>query len=146
MTKEERKEYMKHYSQKNKEKFKEYNTNFKINNSEKINQYNKKYWRKKYGEFVPKTKEHRQEYMRDYMKDYQKNNTELMKNQRLNRNTLKDYEIDDYTKIMFRDNIHSIVKIYNLMKSLDEETIKKFIHRREQIQIFPAKESNPMIL
>jgi hypothetical protein len=87
-----------------------------------------------------------QDYMRDYMKDYQKNNTELMKNQRLNRNTLKDYEIDDYTKIMFRDNIHSIVKIYNLMKSLDEETINKFIHRREQIQIFPAKESNPMIL
>ena len=87
-----------------------------------------------------------QEYMREYMKDYQKNNTELMKNQRLNRNTLKEYNIDDLTKEEFKDNIYSIVKIFNIMKNLDEATIKKFIHRREQIQIFPAKQSNPMIL
>jgi len=87
-----------------------------------------------------------QDYMRDYMKDYQKNNTELMKNQRLNRNTFKEYNIDDLTKEEFKDNIHSIVKIFNIMKKLDEETIKKFIQRRKEIQIFPAKESNPMIL
>ena len=87
-----------------------------------------------------------QDYMRDYMKDYQKNNTELMKNQRLNRNTLKEYNIDDLTKEEFKDNIYSIVKIFNIMKNLDEATIKKFIHRRKEIQIFPSKESNPMIL
>jgi sugar diacid utilization regulator len=117
MTKEERKEYMKQYSQKNKEKFREYNTNFKINNPEKINQYNKKYWRKKYGEFVPKTKEHRQEYMRDYMKAYNEKYPHIQRSKRLLNDVLRRFnksktdstsKMLGYTALQLKEHLDSL--------------------------------------
>ena len=117
MTKEERKEYMKQYSQKNKEKFREYNKNFKVNNPEKINQYNKTYWRKKYGEFVPKTKEHRQEYMRDYMKAYNEKYPHIQRSKRLLNDVLRRFnksktdstsKMLGYTALQLKEHLDSL--------------------------------------
>jgi hypothetical protein len=91
MNSEERKAYMKEYRLKNKEKFLEYNKNHKIKNPQKQTEYNKRHWRKKYGEFEYKGKEHRKSYMRDYMKAYNQKYPHIQRSKRLLNDVLRRF-------------------------------------------------------
>ena len=89
MTKEERKVYMKEYNLKNKEKLKLQRKKWDEDNQDKIKSYRKTYWRKKYGEFEYKGKEHRKEYMRHYMKEYNKKYPHVLRSKRLLNDVLR---------------------------------------------------------
>lgn len=91
MNKEQQKQYMKEYYNKNKEKFLEYNQKFKEKNPCKTAEYSKKHWRKKYGEFKYKGEEHRKEYMRTYMKEYNKKYPHIQRSKRLLNDVLRRF-------------------------------------------------------
>lgn len=119
MTKEERKEYNKRYHQdpKNKENKKLQREKWFESNPEKMSQYNKTYWRKKYGEFIPKTKEHRQEYMREYMKEYNEKYPHIQRSKRLLNDVLRRLNVSKtdstskmlgYTALQLKEHLDSL--------------------------------------
>ena len=88
-TKEERQAYMIEYRLKNKERQKPQREAWNKANKDKIKDYQKTYWRKNYGEFEYKGKEHRKEYMRDYMKEYNKKYPHILRSKRLLNDVLR---------------------------------------------------------
>lgn len=117
MNKEERKEYMKQYSQNNKEKFREYNKKHKLNNPESQKRYNRDHYVKKNGIYEPLPIEHRQKYMRDYMKKYNENNPHIHRSKRLLNDVLRRFnksktdstsKMLGYTASQLKDHLDSL--------------------------------------
>lgn len=91
MTKEELKVYNREYFKKNKEKAYETNKKWRAENKDKVKEQNQRYWRKKYGEFIPKGEEHRKAYMRKYMKEYNKKYPHIQRSKRLLNDVLRRF-------------------------------------------------------
>ena len=117
MNKEERKEYMKQYSQNNKEKFREYNKNHKIKNPESQKHYNRDYYVKKNGIYEPLPIEHRQKYMRDYMKVYNEKYPHIQRSKRLLNDVLRRFnksktnttsKMLGYTAVHLKEHLDSL--------------------------------------
>ena len=89
MNKEERKAYMKEYNLKNQKKLSIQRKKWDEANPTKQTEYNKRAWKKKYGEFEYKGKEHRKEYMRDYMKEYNEKYPHILRSKRLLNDVLR---------------------------------------------------------
>lgn len=88
-----------------------------------------------------KTDEERKEYTRQYHKEYmntyyrKENKAKQMKMCRLNGLIRKQYEIDEQTQTTFKSNLHTIVRIKELMDTLDDGVINTFLLNKNNIKI-----------
>jgi len=83
-------------------------------------------------------KEHTRQYHKEYMNDYYRNNAEKakkMKMCRLNGLIKKQYEIDEQTQTTFKSNLHTIVRIKELMDTLDDGVVNTFLLNKHNIKI-----------
>jgi hypothetical protein len=83
-------------------------------------------------------KEHTRQYNKNYMNGYYRNNAEKakkMKMCRLNGLIKKQYEIDEQTQTTFKSNLHTIVRIKELMDTLDDGVVNTFLLHKHNIKI-----------
>jgi hypothetical protein len=82
-------------------------------------------------------KEHTRQYHKEYMNEYyrKENKGKQMKMCRLNGLIKKQYEIDEQTQTTFKNNLHTIVRMKELMDSLDDGVINTFLLNKHNIKI-----------
>ena len=82
-------------------------------------------------------KEHTRQYHKDYMNGYYRKDDKAkkMKMCRLNGLIKKQYEIDETTQSTFKSNLHTIVRIKELMDTLDEGVVNTFLLNKHNIKI-----------
>jgi hypothetical protein len=82
-------------------------------------------------------KEHIRKYHKEYMNEYYRKDDKAkqMKMCRLNGLIKKQYEIDEQTKTTFKSNLHTIVRIKELMDTLDEGVLNTFLLNKHNIKI-----------
>ena len=82
-------------------------------------------------------KEHTRQYNRNYMNEYyrKEDNAKKVKMCRLNSLIKKQYEIDEETQTRFKSNLHTIVRIKELMDTLDDGIVNTFLLNKHNIKI-----------
>ena len=82
-------------------------------------------------------KEHTRQYNKNYMNEYyrKENKAKQMKMCRLNGLIKKQYEIDEQTQTTFKSNLHTIVRMKELMDTLDDGVINTFLLNKHNIKI-----------
>lgn len=87
---------------------------------------------------IEEKKEHTRQYNKEYMKEYYRNKegvAKKMKLCRLNGLIKKQYEIDEQTQKLFKNNLHTIVRIKELMDTLDDGVANAFLLHKHNIQM-----------
>jgi len=86
---------------------------------------------------IEERKEHTRQYHKEYMNTYYRkdNKAKQMKLCRLNGLIKKQYEIDEHTQTTFKSNLHTIVRIKELMDTLDEGMLNTFLLNKHNIKI-----------
>ena len=86
---------------------------------------------------IEERKEHTRQYHKDYMNEYyrKENKGKQMKMCRLNGLIKKQYEIDEQTQTTFKSNLHTIVRMKELMDTLDDGVINTFLLNKHNIKI-----------
>ena len=86
---------------------------------------------------IEERKEHTRQYHKEYMNTYyrKENKAKQMKLCRLNGLIKKQYEIDEHTQTTFKSNLHTIVRIKELMDTLDEGMLNTFLLHKHNIKI-----------
>jgi hypothetical protein len=82
-------------------------------------------------------KEHTRQYNKNYMNEYyrKEDNAKKVKMCRLNSLIKKQYEIDEETQTRFKSNLHTIVRIKELMDTLDDGIVNTFLLNKHNIKI-----------
>ena len=82
-------------------------------------------------------KEHTRKYHKEYMNEYyrKEDKAKKIKMCRLNGLIRKQYEIDETTKTTFKNNLHTIVRIKELMDTLDDGVVNTFLLHKHNIKI-----------
>jgi hypothetical protein len=93
---------------------------------------------------IEERKEHTRQYHKEYMNEYyrKENKAKQMKMCRLNGLIKKQYEIDEQTQTTFKSNLHTIVRIKELMDTLDDGMLNTFLLNKHNIKI---KKLSPMV-
>ena len=86
---------------------------------------------------IEERNEHTRQYNKDYMNEYyrKENKAKQMKMSRLNGLIKKQYEIDEQTQTTFKSNLHTIVRMKELMDTLDDGVINTFLLNKHNIKI-----------
>ena len=86
---------------------------------------------------IEERKEQTRQYHKEYMNTYyrKENKGKQMKMCRLNGLIKKQYEIDEQTQTTFKNNLHTIVRMKELMDTLDDGVINTFLLNKHNIKI-----------
>ena len=74
------------------------------------------------------------EYMRNYMREYYKQNPIKSRKYRLSCNTRKKYKISEDILNKYKEDIHHIVKITELLNELNTSSISEFLKEYQTLQ------------
>lgn len=86
---------------------------------------------------IEEKKEHTRQYHKEYMNGYyrKEDKAKKIKMCRLNGLIKKQYEIDEQTQKLFSSNLHTIVRIKELMDTLDDGMVNTFLLHKHNIQM-----------